>query len=454
MRPSVIVISSSNSLPSEIKKVIELFKSGLKQFHIRKPDFSDFDMMAYITSVPKEYRKYLVLHSHYHLAKEFDLKGIQVGINRVKEAEFYKADFKYFGYSAHSLSELEDNKDKYSHFFLSPIFNSISKSDYKAKFSKEELRRFLQKNQSLNIMALGGVDSSNYQDCLNLGFSGVALLGAIWQQNESFLAFNKIQNPLLSRPYVLSIAGFDPSSGAGITADIKTFEQHGVYGLGISTAITYQHESKFISVDWLSFNQIEKQLNVLFEKYSPDYVKIGLIENFEVLKQIITLLKSYDAEIKIIWDPILKASAHFDFHHSIKQQDVYDLLKNVYLVTPNLPETKALFNSDNIEDVQQIIRSLVLAKVLVKGGHSNNDDVTDVLIEPNSIIKFEGQRIPNVDKHGTGCVLSSAICSNLALGMDLQASINHAKQYLTAFMGSNSGLLGYHNIKNNEDENI
>ncbi len=446
MNNKLIIISSPSTVSSEIKKVVSLLKLGLQQFHVRKPNFDDFDMMNYITSIPKEYRKYLVLHSHYHLAKEFNLKGIQVGKNRVDEAKEYKNNFSYFGYSAHSISEITKNKENYSHFFLSPIYNSISKAEYKANFTSAELSAFLQNNTDINIVALGGIDENNSKECFSIGFKGIALLGAIWQQTDVLIAFNKIQKTLKARALTLSIAGFDPSSGAGITADIKTCEQHKVQGLGVNTAITYQNESEFLSVDWLSFEQIKKQIDVLFAKYKPTHVKIGLIESFEILKQVILVLKAYNKSVKIIWDPILKASANFNFHNTINRKEIFDLLKDIYLATPNLHECDAIFGTTDINVIQLAINDFKLCNVLVKGGHSINDDVSDVLIEQNNITHFEGKRLVNKDKHGTGCVLSSAICSNLANELSLQASIKIAKNYVTNFIDSSNKLLGFHNI--------
>lgn len=448
MSAKLIIISSPERVPTEITRVISLFRAGLQQFHIRKPGFTDFDMINYISSIPAEFRKFLVLHSHFYLAKDFGLKGIQVGKGRTIEAIEYKNSFKYYGYSAHSFDEILEHKDDYTHFFLSPVFNSISKKDYKSGFITPELSSFLQDNHELKIVALGGIDANNSRICINLGFAGIALLGAIWQQKDSLSVFNEIHKSLNSRPYSLSIAGFDPCSGAGVTADIKTFEQHKVQGLGVNTAITYQNESEFLSVDWLTVEQIEKQIEILFRKYNPTYVKIGLIENFEVLKQIISSLKERNKNVKIIWDPILKASADFDFHNRINRDEVLKVLKDIYLITPNIPECLAIFGTDDYKKVQDKIYENNLCKVLIKGGHSNKDDVTDILIEKNEISFFKGQRIANRDKHGTGCVLSSAICSNLSNGLELPASIKMAKNYITDFIDSNNGLLGFHNKSN------
>ena len=191
---NLIIISWPTIIDNELSIVNHLFKSGLKQFHIRKPEFTSLEMRNYINSIDVEYRKYLVLHSHFHLAEEMDLLGIQVGVKRVEEAEKYKNAFKYFGYSAHSFSEVVQNKEIYSHFFLSPIFNSISKTNYKAKYSQEELSVFLVNNAAVNIIALGGIALNNYQVCFDLGFSSVALLGTIWENENPVLAFRKMLN--------------------------------------------------------------------------------------------------------------------------------------------------------------------------------------------------------------------------------------------------------------------
>ncbi len=447
MNPNLLIISPPENIPSEIRMVRSLLEQGLQQFHIRKPGISDFDMINYITSIPKNYHRFLVLHSHYYLAKEFELKGIQVGIKSVDEAKEYRNCFTYVGYSAHSFDEIIANKHIYTHFFLSPVFNSISKKGYSPNFELSEISDFLQENTELKVIALGGITNNNCRQCIDIGFSGIALLGGIWQQSDALNAYNTITEALNSRVYTMSIAGFDPSSGAGLTADIKTFEQHEVQGLGVTTAITYQNESEFISLDWLSFEQIKKQIEVLLKKYKTPFVKVGLIENFEVLKQIISLLKEYDDTIKIIWDPILNSSTKFGFHSDINQNDVLKLLKDIYLTTPNLPECKMLFGSTDSIEIQSKINGTGICSVLVKGGHTKNGDVTDVLIEQNNVAYFHGNRLENKDKHGTGCVLSSAICSNLAKGIQLHPSIKQAKNYITTFIGSNNTLLGYHNTK-------
>jgi len=441
----IIVISSPTAVPSEIEKVSSLFNAGLKQFHVRKPNFLHSDMENYIKSIPICYHKYLVLHSHYGLAVKYNLKGIQIGYKSIQYTSLYSGKFCYLGYSAHSFSEIEEYKDFFTHFFISPIYNSISKSDYKSNFSENQIINYLENNYNTNIIALGGIDESNCRITLNMGFSTLAFLGAIWQSNDVVKTYSNISKSLNFRPTVLSIAGFDPSSGAGVSADIKTFEQHKVIGFGVTTSITYQNESEFLDVDWLLASQIERQIDVLLIKHNPLFVKIGLVENIETLKMVVRYLKNRNSEVKIIWDPILKASAGFTFHNTIDRENLFLLLQNIYLITPNIPECKQLFGTCDYSTIQQMIIDNNISNVLIKGGHSDDNSSLDVLITKDDIIKIEGVRVNNKGKHGSGCVLSSAICANLSQGFTLEFSVRKAKLYITQFISSNDSLLGFHN---------
>lgn len=233
-----------------------------------------------------------------------------------------------------------------------------------------------------------------------------------------------------NKPFVLSIAGFDPSAGAGVLADIKTMEQCGVYGLGVNSANTFQNEKEFNGVEWISFESMQKQLVPLFRKYTIEVAKIGLIENLEVLRKVCLFLKAQQPAIKIIWDPILSASAGFSFHSNISQQQLTEVLKLVYLITPNQPEYTAL-------------GSLKGVNVLLKGGHAEKKN--DVLILQSGEEKIiQGSDALLQPKHGSGCVLSSAIASYLALDKSLLEACILAKEYVERLLESNEGLLGYH----------
>jgi hydroxymethylpyrimidine/phosphomethylpyrimidine kinase len=247
------------------------------------------------------------------------------------------------------------------------------------------------------------------------------------------------------RPFALTIAGFDPSGGAGLLADIKTFEANQIYGLGVCTALTVQHENRFDAVKWIDNELIIEQAKLLFEKYSIQYVKIGLVKSLEDLSRIINALLAWNPEVIIIWDPILKASAGFNFHDEINVITLKTILKQIYVLTPNLPEANLLVN-DSLNTEQ---KALILAEncaVFLKGGHGNLDESKDILLYQNHRFEYFAKRIVHGEKHGSGCVLSSAITANLAKGFPLEKACEEAKKYITAFLSSNNSLLGYHHF--------
>ncbi|WP_185969029.1 hydroxymethylpyrimidine/phosphomethylpyrimidine kinase [Carboxylicivirga sp. M1479] len=246
-----------------------------------------------------------------------------------------------------------------------------------------------------------------------------------------------------TRPYVLSIAGFDPSSGAGVTSDIKTFEQHEVYGLGVITATTYQNEDSFKGVNWLPFSELEQQLNVLAEKYTPNAIKIGLIESASILTKLTDWIQRNWPEAFIVWDPVLKASAGFSFHEDLHLSIQSLLTGKVNLLTPNLPEYQLLFG----ETSGQEISSQTGTSILIKGGHQKGDDVCDELYIPDAEpFKIKSKKIKgDLQKHGTGCILSSAIVAEVAKGQSIQTACSKAHFYVKKVIGSNHTLLAYHN---------
>lgn len=242
--------------------------------------------------------------------------------------------------------------------------------------------------------------------------------------------------------YPLSIAGFDPCGGAGVLADCKVFEAHEHIGFGVNTSITYQNENEFDGVDWLSTKQIIKQLEPLFRKYTIEFVKIGLIKDLNTLTEIIQYLKAQNSSIYIIWDPILKASAGFEFHSHIEQKELERICHDLYLITPNWQEMKRLYPSLDPEVAAQQLS--IYCPVLLKGGHNPTSKGTDYLYRYNQKKAFESNKLTLPSKHGSGCVLSSAILSQLCLGHNLEDSIKEAKTYITEYLDSSEKLLGLH----------
>ncbi|MBN2165286.1 MAG: hydroxymethylpyrimidine/phosphomethylpyrimidine kinase [Marinilabiliaceae bacterium] len=239
---------------------------------------------------------------------------------------------------------------------------------------------------------------------------------------------------------VISIGGWDPCGGAGLAADIKTFEMLGITGMGVCSAITVQTENEFISVNWIDNQLILDQLNTLLNKYKPKAIKIGIIKNLELL---LNILKK-TSHIPVIWDPVLKASAGYEFHNKIDKKLLISILKQLYLITPNCYEASVLFkNEKSVKELHKKIITNNISNILLKGGHANNH-ADDTLITKKGIEIFKGERFNNIGKHGSGCVLSSAIASKVASGLSITDSCQQAKKYVEEFIQSTNELLGFH----------
>ncbi len=245
------------------------------------------------------------------------------------------------------------------------------------------------------------------------------------------------------RPYVLTIAGFDPSGGAGVLADIKTFEQHKVQGLGVCTAVTVQNDSVFEHVKWEKPEIIKQQIEILFRHFEVNFCKIGLIENWPVLNQIVDYLLELNPDINIVVDPITKASAGFDFHHDELLTPFFSTLSKLSLLTPNIPEMQLLTQDSDLMEMAVLVTEK--CPVLLKGGHAEVNTGTDFLLVDGAKVELEAEELSIYDKHGTGCILSAAITANLANGLELEQACQHAKGYLVKILDSNSSLLAYHN---------
>jgi len=247
-----------------------------------------------------------------------------------------------------------------------------------------------------------------------------------------------------NRPFVLSIAGLDPSGGAGILADVKTFEQHQVNGFAITTANTIQTENMFYEIQWTDLSFVIRSIETLFLSYKISVVKIGIVPGLHYLNRILSSIKLLSPATKIVWDPVLKSSTKFRFLEINNDLILSEVLLKVDLITPNYDEVVMLF-PDFISDKTWINNELSTA-ILLKGGHNEEALGTDYLFLKNSVTELLPTEINFEPKHGSGCVLSSAITANLALGYSLKTACMEAKLYIEKYLSSSSSLIGHHYV--------
>lgn len=233
----------------------------------------------------------------------------------------------------------------------------------------------------------------------------------------------------------LTIAGSDSSGGAGIQADIKTMTAHGVYAMSAVTALTAQNTTGVYGIMEADPEFLANQLDCIFTDIRPDAVKIGMLSSEEIIRTVALKLRQYEAA-HVVLDPVMVSTSG---SRLIREEAVETMREMLFplaeIITPNVPETEALTGARirNTEDMERAAKALQTAcgcAVLCKGGHRVND-ANDLLCMDGELHWFLGKRVDNPNTHGTGCTLSSAIASNLALGHSLEDSVRRAKEYLT-----------------------
>jgi len=241
---------------------------------------------------------------------------------------------------------------------------------------------------------------------------------------------------------ILIIAGSDSSGGAGIQADIKTITSLGGYAMTAITAITAQNTKGVNSVISVKPKEIEKQIIFTCKDIKPDAIKIGMLHSSKIIESVIKSIKKIKNK-KIVLDPVMvaKGGARLINQSAIKTLK-HSLIKNVYLITPNIPEAEVLANKKirTIEDMilaGNILLKFGVKNVLLKGGHRRSKYIEDVLVSKKEIKIFKSKKIITKNTHGTGCTLSSAITTFLSCGKPLKKSCELGIKYVNQAIGSN-----------------
>ena len=234
---------------------------------------------------------------------------------------------------------------------------------------------------------------------------------------------------------LLIIAGSDSSGGAGIQADIKTATSLGVYAMTAITAITAQNTTGVKSIVSVSPKEIFNQISFSVKDIKPNSVKIGMLHNVEVIKEVIKAIKKYKLK-NIVIDPVMVAKSG---HRLISNNSINYLRKKLLpfalIVTPNIPEAETLIKKKikTLDDVIKAGREILKFGpkfVLIKGGHANKSFIEDVLISKNNIKIFKNKKIKTKNTHGTGCTLSSAIASFVSKNYNMNESCRQSIQYV------------------------
>jgi hydroxymethylpyrimidine/phosphomethylpyrimidine kinase len=241
----------------------------------------------------------------------------------------------------------------------------------------------------------------------------------------------------MSAPIALTIAGSDPSGGAGIEADLKTFSALGVYGATVITALTAQNTKGVFGIHDVPADFVAAALNAVFTDLDPGAVKIGMLANAATIEVVAAALDRYQPR-NVVLDPVIIATSGKKLLRGDALGRLRDLIARVRVVTPNLPEAAVLLDTapacDETEMRAQAQKLLALGAgaVVVKGGHGSGPESVDVLVEAGgATLRLAAPRVATKNTHGTGCTFASAIAAGLAKGQTLPAAAAQAKAYVS-----------------------
>lgn len=237
-------------------------------------------------------------------------------------------------------------------------------------------------------------------------------------------------------PVALTIAGSDPSGGAGIQADLKTFAALKVYGMSVLTALTAQNTAGIFGIMDVPSEFLAKQMDAVMTDIRPGAVKSGMISSAGNLEVVIRKVRQYNIS-RLVVDPVMVSTSGT----ALLAGDAVEVLRRYLMplalvVTPNLSEARALTGQsiasvDDMEEAALQIHGFGPKYVFLKGGHLDGEPV-DVLFDGNEFKRFRGERVETTDSHGTGCILSAAIAGYLARGEPVEDAVRLAKNFVTA----------------------
>ena len=238
-------------------------------------------------------------------------------------------------------------------------------------------------------------------------------------------------------PTCLTIAGSDSSGGAGIQADLKTMSALGVYGMSVITAVTAQNTCGVTGIQAITPDIVKAQLEAVFSDIACDAVKIGMLFSVDTIAATIDMLDKY-APRHIVLDPVLVSTSGHRLYGDDRLVDALKagLFPRATLITPNTEEAAllsgiAIHSEPDMYRAGEVLLGMGCRAVLIKGGHLMQQAMNDILFTSgNAPLLFSSEKVDTPNTHGTGCTLSSAIASYLALGKELKTAIALAKQYV------------------------
>ena len=232
---------------------------------------------------------------------------------------------------------------------------------------------------------------------------------------------------------ILSIAGSDNTSGAGIQADIKTCQLLGVFCLNVLTVVTSQGPNKVDDYQLVSKKLIKSQILNIFNQFQVDAIKIGLLTDIEVAKLIRDFITINSIDCPVVIDPVFKSTTGTMFYKKKDFKKIFEIFSSIKpIFTPNNDEIDLLIGKNKNDSIHIILEQLfqIYRTPFIVTGIKKNKKVYDYLIKDNKVFEFKSLRVDTKDTHGTGCVFSTSLCVYLSKGFTIESSIKKSKKFL------------------------
>ena len=419
----IVITASELNVAAEGQWISALLRLGIGKVHIRKPQATADEIARLLENIPQMLRYRCILSEHSDLVRQYHLGGLHLSVKSwqslTHRPELF--DDQTLSVSCHSVEELHKLPFLPDYAYLSPVAESLSKPGYgNSTWTTAELQQICAQSPC-PLVALGGIQPSNANHFLHLGFTAVASLGH-WQG----LSIHQLEGAVhqMCSPRLLLCGGIDPTCQAGITADVRYAERLGACCFAIPTAITQQNSSEFLGMTAVSHEQITQQFTALQSQSAPDVVKIGLVASLQQLHDICSQVREHCPHSLIIWDPILRTSSGYDLLPDADCESLQQAAASVDLLLPNRYEQTLILG----ELSPEIAARRWNITIVCKGIAHTADSITDRAYLPNGEIVESQYPMVGIDLHGTGCLYATTLAFHLANGVSLSYAMSAAQR--------------------------
>ena len=419
----IVITAPELNVVAEGQWISALLRLGIGKVHIRKPQATADEIARLLENIPQTLRHRCILSEHSHLVRQYHLGGLHLSVKSwqslTHRPELF--DDQTLSVSCHSVEELRKLPFLPDYAYLSPVAKSLSKPGYgNSTWTNAELQ-LIWAQSPCPLVALGGIQPSNANHFLRLGFTAVASLGH-WQG----LSIHQLEGAVhqMCSPRLLLCGGIDPTCQAGITTDVRHAERLGAHCSVVPTAITQQNSSEFLGMTAVSQEQIIQQFTALQPQTAPDVVKIGLVASLQQLHDICSQVREHCPHSLIIWDPILRTSSGYDLLHGADREALQETAANVDILLPNHYEQTQILGDLSPEIAARRWNTTIVCK----GIAHTADSITDRAYLPNGEIVESQYPMVGIDRHGTGCLYGTTLAFHLANGASLSYALSAAQR--------------------------